>query len=438
MRQLQLFTSAELARMRDRTKSRNHSPERDKFRREHGRHRQWGLIQRHARKRRQIHGTGEPARTADSRDAVHPADRSAAVRVVDHPVAVRATDHPAASQFPDHPAASQLPDHPAAPQLADHPTPPQLTDHPTRAHPTPAHTTAVDSTHSVAGSRSASRAGGGPERIRSAGARQNAATRSAGGGSSRTGRPPVTSQVDGREVRTRAPRLPTDHPLPGIPPPGQHTRAPRARQLTRHQPPLDRGSIHTYRQHRCLRAPPRGPPEPGQGTREGRCPSKPPHSDDEKQKGQPTRVALEHVLAVNDASRLLRPHPECGRTAITERNQARRPARTDPARHTDRPGTPDKHRPALPIKSAGPSDSADQCRRGIARPIVPRPRHLRGGFAPAASPPSRNGRSAHGKVGLATKAAAGGRIIDPPSRSRVLFSHRPDSTACRNAISPGI
>lgn len=155
-------------------------------------------------------------------------------------------------------------------------------------------------------------------------------------------------------------------------------------------------------------------------------------------KGNPPRAALEHILAVNDASRLLRPHPECGRTAITERNQARRPARTDPARHTDRPGTPDKHRPALPIKSAGPSDSADQCRRGIARPIVPRPRHLRGGFAPAASPPSRNGRSAHGKVGLATKAAAGGRIIDPPSRSRVLFSHRPDSTACRNAISPGI
>jgi hypothetical protein len=48
MRQLQLFTSAQLATMRDRTASRNYSPERDAFRREHERHRAWGLIQRHA------------------------------------------------------------------------------------------------------------------------------------------------------------------------------------------------------------------------------------------------------------------------------------------------------------------------------------------------------------------------------------------------------
>src|SRR3954470_9534088 len=48
MRQLQLFTSVQLATMRDRTASRNYSPERDAFRREHERHRAWGLIQRHA------------------------------------------------------------------------------------------------------------------------------------------------------------------------------------------------------------------------------------------------------------------------------------------------------------------------------------------------------------------------------------------------------
>jgi hypothetical protein len=42
MRQLQLFTSAELGRMRDRTASRNYSPEKDEFRREHERHRAWG------------------------------------------------------------------------------------------------------------------------------------------------------------------------------------------------------------------------------------------------------------------------------------------------------------------------------------------------------------------------------------------------------------
>src|SRR5205809_2657180 len=35
---------------------------------------------------------------------------------------------------------------------------------------------------------------------------------------------------------------------------------PRTCQLTPHQPPLDLGRIHAYRQHRCLRAPPRGPP----------------------------------------------------------------------------------------------------------------------------------------------------------------------------------
>jgi hypothetical protein len=50
MRQLQLFTSSELARMRDRTASRNYSPERDQFRREHERHRSWGLARRQAEK----------------------------------------------------------------------------------------------------------------------------------------------------------------------------------------------------------------------------------------------------------------------------------------------------------------------------------------------------------------------------------------------------
>jgi hypothetical protein len=56
MRQLQFFTTAELTVMRDRTRSRNHCPERDQFRREHERHRAWGLTQRHARKLRRRHG----------------------------------------------------------------------------------------------------------------------------------------------------------------------------------------------------------------------------------------------------------------------------------------------------------------------------------------------------------------------------------------------
>jgi hypothetical protein len=40
--------------MRDRTRSRNYSASRDEFRREHERHREWGLAQRHARKLRRI------------------------------------------------------------------------------------------------------------------------------------------------------------------------------------------------------------------------------------------------------------------------------------------------------------------------------------------------------------------------------------------------
>jgi hypothetical protein len=54
MRQLQLFTTAELAAMRDRTASRNHSPGRDQFRREHARHRAWGLTRRHTERLRRI------------------------------------------------------------------------------------------------------------------------------------------------------------------------------------------------------------------------------------------------------------------------------------------------------------------------------------------------------------------------------------------------
>ncbi|MET8154002.1 hypothetical protein, partial [Actinoplanes sp. NPDC005259] len=52
--QLQFFSRGELAAMRDRTASRNYSPERDQFRRDHERHRRWGLTQRHARRLRQL------------------------------------------------------------------------------------------------------------------------------------------------------------------------------------------------------------------------------------------------------------------------------------------------------------------------------------------------------------------------------------------------
>jgi hypothetical protein len=60
-RQLQFFTSAQLATMRDRTASRNYSPERDEFRRMHERHRAWGKARRHAERPRRLREAAERA-----------------------------------------------------------------------------------------------------------------------------------------------------------------------------------------------------------------------------------------------------------------------------------------------------------------------------------------------------------------------------------------
>ena len=64
MRQLQLFTTAELSRMRDRTASRNYSPERDEFRRVHEHHRAWGLVQRHGQRLRHLRNSSRAPRSA--------------------------------------------------------------------------------------------------------------------------------------------------------------------------------------------------------------------------------------------------------------------------------------------------------------------------------------------------------------------------------------
>lgn len=74
MRQLELFTRPQLAAMRDRTAARNYSPEGEKFRREHERHRAWGLKRRHAEKLRRIRDSGRqsPEKPLD----VHTADSS--------------------------------------------------------------------------------------------------------------------------------------------------------------------------------------------------------------------------------------------------------------------------------------------------------------------------------------------------------------------------
>jgi hypothetical protein len=50
MGQASLFTRSEIASMRDRTVSRGYSPAREEFRREHERHRAWGLRRRHEEK----------------------------------------------------------------------------------------------------------------------------------------------------------------------------------------------------------------------------------------------------------------------------------------------------------------------------------------------------------------------------------------------------
>ena len=55
--QIGLFARAELATMRDRTRRRNYSAEAEEFRREHARHREWGLTQRHARKLSRLYGS---------------------------------------------------------------------------------------------------------------------------------------------------------------------------------------------------------------------------------------------------------------------------------------------------------------------------------------------------------------------------------------------
>jgi len=65
--QMGLFTRAEVATMRDRTRRRNYSAEAEEFRREHQRHREWGLTQRHARKLSRLYGSTANAKAVFQR-----------------------------------------------------------------------------------------------------------------------------------------------------------------------------------------------------------------------------------------------------------------------------------------------------------------------------------------------------------------------------------
>jgi hypothetical protein len=104
MRQLQLFTTAALAEMRDRTASRNHSPAREEFRREHARHRAWGLVQRHGerlRRRRRQPCARDPAPRCEQVGAeVAPPARSSQPTQPEH----AARDHHTRSPRPPTPA----------------------------------------------------------------------------------------------------------------------------------------------------------------------------------------------------------------------------------------------------------------------------------------------------------------------------------------------
>jgi len=114
VRQLSLFDRATTTAMRDRTKSRNYSAERDQFRRDHERRRYWGLQRRHAEKLRRIHGDPPPPTIA--------------------PEQPRPTPTP-----PAVPAAVSTPAPPAVPAAAAVSTPPPVSSDRSAPTPQPAH-----------------------------------------------------------------------------------------------------------------------------------------------------------------------------------------------------------------------------------------------------------------------------------------------------------
>lgn len=73
MRQLELFTRSEVAHMRDRTAARNYSPDKEAFRKQHERHRAWGLVERHRERMRHLRSRRA---AADSRPSPVPAAQS--------------------------------------------------------------------------------------------------------------------------------------------------------------------------------------------------------------------------------------------------------------------------------------------------------------------------------------------------------------------------
>ncbi|SFE72710.1 hypothetical protein SAMN05421541_103252 [Actinoplanes philippinensis] len=76
MGQASLFSRSEISAMRDRTRSRNYSAARDEFRREHERHREWGLRQRHGEKLRRLRQSRAAPEAAETQKGPSPSPLS--------------------------------------------------------------------------------------------------------------------------------------------------------------------------------------------------------------------------------------------------------------------------------------------------------------------------------------------------------------------------
>ncbi|MEV6851120.1 hypothetical protein, partial [Actinoplanes sp. NPDC051411] len=79
MAQLEFFSRSQVASWRARTLARNYSPEAEQFRREHERHREWGLRQRHGRRAMNLRLYGDVVAPADRTGGGRPLAPSAAV-----------------------------------------------------------------------------------------------------------------------------------------------------------------------------------------------------------------------------------------------------------------------------------------------------------------------------------------------------------------------
>jgi len=148
MRQLQLFTPAALAEMRDRTAARNYSPAREQFRREHARHRTWGLIQRHAQRLARQHHKScthapAPRSQRETADATPPAQNSQPTHP-EHSGRDHHTPDPATTHTGQRAAPAAITDtRPARPHPETHNTGARLDQRATKIHIPPVRQVAV-------------------------------------------------------------------------------------------------------------------------------------------------------------------------------------------------------------------------------------------------------------------------------------------------------